>query len=828
MRLAAWRYRGSGAGSALAGCRLTVFSIGVACLSIASFVGGAGAATPVRGVPGDRWADVVVGQPEFGQITPNQVTARRLFNPGGVIVDRSVRPARVYVYDGGNSRVLGLSHLGHVAGGPDAGKACTSDSDAPGSFCLIDEGRGADLVLGQPDFTHSGCNGDGNFQTYPVRAPASATTLCTMPVDQVSPLEGGSFAEMAVDPASGDLFVPDFDNHRVLRYRSPFTSDTIADSVWGQPDFAGNSCNRGRGVGAPDARSFCFRSPLNEGFVAGVALDPDGSLWVADNQNNRVLRFPRDVATGLPGHVADLVLGQPDFSSWLPGAALDRMRAPAAVRVDANGDVYVADSLNGRILVFEPPLASGMAATRTLGSGFRLPTGLEFDPGTGGIWVSDRLNNQLLLFVDGHVSKVLFKDFEDDSGRCGGAYVGDGRNFFSPGDNAFVASYNICDSAGSIGIDADNNVLVAGSSFVQDVWRFPSPLPDPRPGFAHSADARLFPPYQFATHNEIGLAGIYSARGVAVARDQLIVADSGRLLFWNHPRGLRSGQTADGFVGQSDPRVELPPFFGRIRNDREGRLWAIRGNAVLVYMLPLVTGAKPLATLGAPIPVLGGGELSWGDSLVIGGIAPNRDGTAVWLAEPRRHRVFRVRNPLTRPVVDVVLGQTDLAGTACNQGRGVAAPTRDSLCDPGAVVLDRHGNVWISDHALEVKGNHRLLEYDAELFRQPATSARFGIPATRVFGTGGSFTGPSCQDALCGPWEPAFSVHGQMVVGLNGVIGSPFPLVYDDPLKSDRPDGALNDFHSMAYAAAFDDRGNLYVADLNRDRVLVYWRPFAH
>lgn len=828
MRLAAWRYRGSRAGSSLAGRRLTVFSIGVAFLSIASFVGGASAATPVRGVPGDRWADVVVVQPEFGQITPNQVTARRLFNPGGVIVDRSVRPARVYVYDGGNSRVMGLSHLGHVAGGPDAGKPCTSDSDAPGSFCLIDEGRGADLVLGQPDFTHSGCNGDGNFQTYPVRAPASAATLCTMPVDQVSPLEGGSFAEMAVDPASGDLYVPDFDNHRVLRYRSPFTSDTIADSVWGQPDFAGNSCNRGRGVGAPDARSFCFRSPLNEGFVAGVALDPDGSLWVADNQNNRVLRFPRDVATGLPGHVADLVLGQPDFSSWLPGAALDRMRAPAAVRVDANGDVYVADSLNGRILVFEPPLASGMAATRTLGSGFRLPTGLEFDPGTGGIWVSDRLNNQLLLFVDGHLSKVLFKDVEDDSGTCGGAYVGDGGNFFSPGDNAFVASYNICDSAGSIGIDADNNVLVAGSSFLQDVWRFPSPLPDPRLGFAHSADARLFPPYQFATHNEIGLAGIYSARGVAVARDQVIVADSGRLLFWNHPRGLRSGQAAAGFVGQSDPRVEFPPFFGRIRNDREGRLWAIRGNAVLVYMLPLARGAKPIATLAAPIPVLGGGELSWGDSLAIGGIAPNRDGTAVWLAEPRRHRVFRVRNPLTRPVVDVVLGQSDLAGTACNQGRGVAAPTRDSLCDPGAVALDRHGNVWVSDHALEVKGNHRLLEYDAELFRQPATSARFGIQATRVFGTGGSFTGPSCQDALCGPWEPAFSVHGQMVVGLNGVIGSPFPLVYDDPLKSDRPDSALNDFHSMAYAATFDDRGNLYVADLNRDRVLVYWRPFAH
>lgn len=808
--------------------------IALAGLVIAAMLGlaGATAATPVRGKSGDLWADIVLGQPDFGQITPNQVTARRLFNPGGVIVDRSVRPARVYVYDGGNSRVLGLSHLGHVAGGPDAGKPCTSDSDAPGSSCVIEQGRGADLVLGQPDFTHSGCNGDGNFQTYPVRAPASATTLCTMPEDQVSPLEGGSFAGMDVDPANGDLYVPDFDNHRVLLYRSPFTTDTVADDVWGKADFAGNACNRGRGVGAPDAESLCFRSPTNDGFVAGVDLDPSGNLWVTDNENNRVLRFPHDSATGRPAHVADLVLGQPDFTSSARGGALNQMSAPAAVRVAANGTVYVADSLNvnssfiGRVLVFTPPLTSGMAATGTLGSGFKIPTGLEFDPGTGGLWVSDRINNQLLLFVDGSVRKVLFKDVEDDGGHCGGAYTGDGPNFFSEGDDAFVASYNVCDSAGSIGIDADGNVLAAGSSFVQDVWRFPAPFPDPRPGVAHSADARLFQPYQFATHNEIGLAGMDSARGVAVAANQLVVADSGRLLFWSDPEGVRNGQPPDGFVGQPDPRVSFPPVFGRIRNDSDGRLWAIRGAQVLVYSLPLNTGDTPMATLAPPIPVLGGGQLSWNDLLAIGGIAPDNDGTHLWLADPRRHRVFRIRDPLTSPVVDVVLGQTSTGGTACNQGRGEGAPSRDSLCHPGAVVLDPQGNVWVSDHALEDVGNKRLLEYDARLFAGDSTVARFGIPATRVFGTGGSFTSPSCQNLLCGPWEPAFTPNGRMVVGMNGIFGSRFPVVYDRPLRGDQPAGTLNDFHSMAYAATFDNHGNLYVADLNRNRVFIYLRPF--
>jgi DNA-binding beta-propeller fold protein YncE len=793
--------------------------------------GGAQAATPVRGAAGDGWADVVLGQPDFGQITPNEVTARRLFNPGGVLVDRSVRPARVYVYDGGNSRVLGLSHLGHVANDPSTG--CTSPSDAPGSSCVIEQGRGADIVLGQPDFTHSGCNGDGNFQTYPVRAPASATTLCTMPVDQVSPLEGGSFGGMAVDPANGDVYVPDFDNHRVLLYRSPFTTDTVADDVWGHADFAGNACNRGRGVGAPDADSLCFRSPSNDGFVAGVGLDSDGNLWVTDNENNRVLRFPHDGATGRPAHVADLVLGQPDFASSGRGSALGEMSGPAAVRVAANGTVYVADSLNGRILVFAPPLSSGMTATGTLGSGFRIPTGLEFDPGTGGLWVSDRLNNQLLLFVNGQVSKVLLKDVQDNGGTCG-TFNGDGAYFFSEGDHVFISSSYMCDPAGSIGVDADGDVLVSGSSFFQDVWRFPAPLPDPTPGLAHSADARLLPPFQSKVHNEVGLSGIYSARGIAVARDQVIAADSGRLLFWNDADDVRSGQPADGFVGASDPRLQPQPPFGRIRNDGRGRLWAIRGGQVFVYALPLTTGATLVGAITSPVPVLGGGVITWNDFLAIGGIAPNRRGTLLWVADPRHNRVFRIRDPLTHPVVDIVLGQKDTTGTGCNYGRDEDSPkvlpvaqSRDSLCEPGAVVLDHHGNVWVSDNALEVQGNRRLLEYDASLFRGRRATARFAPPATRVFGTGGSFTSPGCQDALCGPWEPAFSSRGQMVVGLNGIFGQRFPIFYNDPLRSATPSGALNDFGSMPYAATFDRDDNLYVTDLNRDRVFVYRRPFA-
>ncbi|MYB75820.1 MAG: hypothetical protein F4X83_01700, partial [Chloroflexi bacterium] len=83
----------------------------------------------VRGVPGDLWADVIIGQPDFSQITDDQVVPYKVFNPGGVIVDRSVSPGRAYIWDAGNSRILGVDLSKCYAGsGP-----CS-----------------ADIVLGQP------------------------------------------------------------------------------------------------------------------------------------------------------------------------------------------------------------------------------------------------------------------------------------------------------------------------------------------------------------------------------------------------------------------------------------------------------------------------------------------------------------------------------------------------------------------------------------------------------------------------------------------------------------------------------------------------------
>jgi len=65
-----------------------------------------------------------------------------------------------------------------------------------------------------------------------------------------------------------------------------------------------------------------------------------------------------------------------------------------------------------------------------------------------------------------------------------------------------------------------------------------------------------------------------------------------------------------------------------------------------------------------------------------------------------------------------------------------------------------------------------------------------------------------------------------MVVGLNGYIGSRFPLVSNNPLRSSYTYSYLKDFSSMSYAATFDPDNNLYIADTNRNRILIYLNPF--
>ena len=750
-----------------------------------------------RGELGDLRADIVLGQPDFSMITFNEVVGDRLFNPFGLYVDRSSEPNRVYINDAGNSRVLGYSHLGVCLSGPNVGDACSVESDCPNSSCEIEEGRTPDLVIGQSTFNTSRCNSDSGYQYYPDVPLASSTSLCLQLEEAISPSEGGGGMTMASD-MDGNLYIPDIFNNRVLRYDDLFNSDKSADFVWGQVDFQGIFCNQGAGLGKPNSKSLCISPEPGPGNLrAGVALDSEGNLWVADNNNNRVLRFPYNPTIGRPDQEADLVLGQPDFSTATSGNNLNQMHSPASVRVDNSSIVYVTDYDNNRVLVFDPPFSNGMLATRLLDDDFLYPMGLELD-NDGGIWVNDSGHARFAKYIDG----------------------------------LLVAEFTVNDVFGGLGVDEDGNIISTRSGYAQDVARYS--------GSSYEQDAIILGADSGAIFNKTGPHGFLDIAGIEIAAGQLIASDVARLLFWNNVWELSNYKEADGVIGMPDLNTQSKwgPWYRRMRADNNGYLWVLHGGGgsgeIYGFELPLRTNQSPTYTITSPIPLQGGGEFSWTESgIIFSGIEYQSSCDCLWLSDTDNNRVFRIRNIRSNPSVDIVLGQKSINGIHCNQGRDSddgyihpIHPSQDSLCHPGGLAMDKDGNLFVADHNAEIAGNWRLMEWDASLLPENPSSVIFGIPASNVLGRNGSFTEPYCQpveeDPLCGPSEPAFDSQGRMVLGFNTYLGSRFPMLYQDPLMNPFPIGALGDLYSWPATFRFDRFDNLYAIDSNRSKIMIY------
>jgi uncharacterized protein (TIGR03437 family) len=217
--------------------------------------------------------------------------------------------------------------------------------------------------------------------------------------------------------SGGDLYVADAGNHRVLDLPLQGGAFGPATRVLGQDRFDMRAPNLIEG------KEFDFVAS-NGGSVfaeAGIVIDSSGDtphLYVADYFNNRVLGF-KDFRNLAAGSRADIVIGQPDFNSGLCNITGDpnhvtasTLCLPAGVLTDSNGNLYVADSGNGRVLRFPAPFShqSLEQADLVLGqhnfttkitdpSPFTMaaPYGLAF-AGNNGLVVSDVVHNRVLYF----------------------------------------------------------------------------------------------------------------------------------------------------------------------------------------------------------------------------------------------------------------------------------------------------------------------------------------------------------------------------------------------------------------------------------------------
>lgn len=368
-------------------------------------------------------ANLVIGQSDFTSGT-NACSANQLGYPSSIAIDYI--NSKFYVCDCGNSRILRFSY-------PPVSNQPT-----------------AEMVFGQADYTSSDYNRTGG------NTP-SANSLRT---------------PRCIVVHNGNLWVVDMWNNRVLRWSNAYTAtiDASADLVLGQEDFVSytdavlqNRFNFPSSISIDNADNLWVHdtysnrvlrfsnceSKSNGANADGVLgqtdyiSDGDGTtagkfstttaysglanygttLWVTDNVNNRILRFD-NAASKADGADADGVLGH---SNFITGTANDGgsvsnsgLNFPGGLFIDQNGDLYVADVFNHRVLIYTNAAAktNGGSADYVLGqpnfssstsgttsSIYYGPSGISGDLVNSEIFIADESNSRvLLLFPSGSAS----------------------------------------------------------------------------------------------------------------------------------------------------------------------------------------------------------------------------------------------------------------------------------------------------------------------------------------------------------------------------------------------------------------------------------------
>ena len=260
-------------------------------------------------------------------------------------------------------------------------------------------GQNASTVIGQPDF----------YTDFKI-SPIINQSRFSVPYD-------------AKFDSSGNLWVVDSANSRVLEFKAPFSNGESASIVLGESGFttsylAGGTALNGTVLSDPEA----------------IAFDSSGNLWVSDTGDGRIVKFNAPFSTG---ENASLVLGVPDLKtpgySTNPASQTD-LNAPAGLAFDSSGNLWVADTGYYRVVEFKAPLSNGENASVVLGqdnftakdfpnepncppncdaptrSTLDGPYDVAFDS-SGNLWVADRNDHRVVEFTppfsDGQAASIV-------------------------------------------------------------------------------------------------------------------------------------------------------------------------------------------------------------------------------------------------------------------------------------------------------------------------------------------------------------------------------------------------------------------------------------
>ncbi len=221
-----------------------------------------------------------------------------------------------------------------------------------------------------------------------VRWPVAPPTQSTLP------FKGLDYPIGVAVSATGDVFVADNNNNRVVKLAVGTNNQTVLPFTdLNHP--TGVAVNASGDVFVTDTKNDRVLK-LAVGAVTqivlpftglagpvGVAVNTAGDLFVADNNNNRVVALPS-------GAHAEIVL---PFTG---------LAGPVGVAVNTAGDLYVTDTDNHRVLALPAGAASQIMLPL---AGLATPTGLAVDTTTGELFVTDNMNGRVLALRAGVASQ---------------------------------------------------------------------------------------------------------------------------------------------------------------------------------------------------------------------------------------------------------------------------------------------------------------------------------------------------------------------------------------------------------------------------------------
>ncbi len=634
----------------------------------------------------------------------------------------------------------------------------TRDGDSPWLLDSQHVTNGAEVVSGGEPYVLELADGQWRLPLYAVRTVAGQTAV----EDGIEATRAILFnpVDVATDGA-GNVYISDSRHHRIRIVDPSGVISTLAGTGdWGVAD-----------DGSP-ALAARLHNPT------GLALDRNGTLYVADTGNHRVLRI--DAVTQTINTVAGT--GYNGFSVEGGPATSTALSGPWGVATDTAGGVYLTDqgtSLVRRIdtLTGNIETVAGTGSWGVLGDGgpavqatFQIPSGIALDP-AGNVYVADTWNHRLRR-IDTQTGRI-----ETLAGSVGSGYSGDGG----------IASEALLNRPAGVAVDA------SGSVYVADTGNYRVRKIDAATGIISTVGGAGT---QGHSGDGDGAAAAQLARPAGLAVDasgNLYIADSGS-------HRVRRIDSATGiittFAGSGPPTMSWTggnAEEARMRSptslavDSAGNVLFLDSNRV--WKLDTAGWIEKLAGPAWSASPQDGGAPSETSFASPQAIAVDMDGN-VYVADTWNHRVLRIA--ADTGVIEAFAG----SGVMGDSGDGEAA-SEAYLNLPNALAVDVAGNVFVTD-----SGNYRVRRIDRstgiiETVAGTLSGGRWadGGPATEtVFGHLTAVAVDSVGNLYLADWLDGRVLRADALTGLTKTV-----------LEVEWPD-----------ALALDGNGNLFVGAQQR------------